>query len=185
MKQRVAVLGAKGAPEGVALLCGLAALVVLFGVLGLLDVPWVKHILGSRVNVHAVFGLFLCTLVAVRFHGRLKCAAPMLQADIRDLSRELSRMVYLSLYVVIGVRQIIGLADWLRPGGGVLEFGKFASDGDLQAIVGYGLVGLLLIRVLAFGFWLHWSRGGATVAGGAALLRAPDRNFEELPRSHP
>jgi hypothetical protein len=67
--------------------------------------------------------------------------------------------------------------------GGVLGFGKFAAAEDLQAIVAYGLVGLLLIRVLAFGFWLHWSRSGATVVAGATLLRASDRNFEELPRS--
>jgi cytochrome b561 len=179
MKQRVAVLGNKGAPEGVALILGLAALVVLFGVLGLLDGSWVEQILGSRINVRAMFGLFLCTLVAVRFHGRLKCGAPMLQTDICDLSRELSRMVYLSLYMVIGVRQIIGIADWLRPAG-VLEFGKFAADEDLQAIVAYGLVGLLLIRALAFGFWLHWSRSGVTAIDGAVLSRASGRNFEEM-----
>jgi hypothetical protein len=182
MKQRVADLGNKGAPEGAALLCALGALVVLFGILGLLDGSWVRQILGSRINVHAMFGLFLCALVALRFHGRLKCAAPMLQTDIRDLSRELSRMVYLSLYLVIGARQIIGLANWLRPGG-VLEFGKFAADEDIQAVVAYGLVGLLLIRVLAFGFWLHWSRSGASVIGRPALPGAHDRNIEELPRS--
>ena len=58
--------------------------------------------------------------------------------------------------MIVGVRQIIGLADGLRPGG-----------------------------ALEFGFWLHWSHSGATVADGATLLRAPGRNFEELPRSHP
>ena len=164
------------------MVCGLASLVVLFGVLGLLDGSWVKQIVGPRVNVYAIFGLFLCTLVAVRFHRGLQCAAPIYQTDIRDLSRELSRMVYLSLYMVIGIRQIIGLAYWLRPVG-ALEFGKFAAAEDIQAVVAYGLAGLLLIRVLAFGFWLHWSRGGATVISRAALLGAHDRNIEELPRS--
>jgi len=182
MKQRVADLGNKGAPEGVALLCGLASLVVLFGVLGLLDESWIEKVLGLRINVHGMFGLLLCTLISVRFYGRSKCAAPMLQSDIRDLSRELSRMVYLSLYVVIGVRQIIGLAAWHRPGG-VLEFGKFAADEDLRAIVVYGVVGLLLIRILALGLWLRWSRSGAAVVDGAAPLRASDRNLEVLPRS--
>jgi hypothetical protein len=182
MKQRVEDLGNKGAPEGAALLCGLASLVVLFGVLGLLVGSWVEQILGSRINVHAMFGLFLCALVSVRFYKRLQCAAPMLQIEIRDLSRELSRMVYLSLYMVIGARQIIGLAGWRSPGG-VLEFGEFAADEDLQAIVVYGLAGLLLIRVLAFGLWLRWFRSGAVVTGGAALLTGSDRNFEVLPRS--
>jgi cytochrome b561 len=154
MKQRVADLESEEVPEGVALLCGLASLAVLFGVLGLLDGSWVRQMLGSRVNVHAMFGLSLCTLVAVRFYGRLKHVAPMLHTDIRELSRELSRMVYLSLYAVVGLRQVIGLADWLRPGG-ALEFGRMAADEDMQAVVAYGLVGLLLIRVLAFGFWLQ------------------------------
>jgi hypothetical protein len=161
MKQHLADLGYKDTPEEVALSCALASLVVVFGVLGLLDQSWVKQTLGSWINVHAMFGVFLCSLVAARFHVRLTSAPRVLQADIRGLSRELSRMVYLFLYLVIGVRQIFGLANWLRPVG-ELEFGNFAADEDIRAVVAYGVVGLLLIRVLAFGFWLYWFRGGAT-----------------------
>jgi hypothetical protein len=169
MKQRVADLGNEGAPEVVVLLCGLASLVVLFGVLGLSDESWVRQCLGSRINAHMMFGLFLCSLIVLRFHCRLKRIAPMLrapllQAQIRDLSRELSRTVYLFLYMVIGIRQLAGLANWLMPGGAP-EPG-FAAGEDMRAIVVYGLVGLILIRVLAFGFWLHWSRGGGMTSRG-------------------
>jgi hypothetical protein len=164
MKQPATDLGNKEPPEGSALPCGLASLAVLFGVLGLLDGSWAEQLLGSRAGLHALFGLLLCSLVGVRFHRRLNWATPASQLDIRELSRELSRMVYLSLYAVIGLRQIIGLADWSWHGGTV-EFGR-SSDGDLQTVVAYGIVGLLFIRVLAFGTWLHVARVAATTIDG-------------------
>jgi hypothetical protein len=157
MKQRLADLGNKESPGGLALPCGLASLAVVSGVVGLLDGPWTRQILGSRVGIDALFGLLLCALVAVRFHRRLHCAAPASQSDIRELSRELSRMVYLSLYVVIALRQIVGFADW-SWNGGTMDFGKL-SDGALQTVVAFGIAGLLFIRVLAFGTWLRMARG--------------------------
>lgn len=158
MKQRAADLGSNESPEGTALPCILASLVLLFGVLGLLDGPWVTRILGSRVGLHALFGLFLYTLVAVRFHSGMNWAAPAPPSDIRRLSRELSRMVYLSLYAVIGLRQLVSLADWSSHGGS-MQFAKL-SDVDLQAILAYGIAGLFFIRLLAVGTWLRGARLG-------------------------
>jgi cytochrome b561 len=171
MKQRAADLESKGSPEGMA----------LSGVLGLLDGPWAAQVVGSRAGLHALFGSLLSALVAVRFHRRLNRAPPASQSDIHRLSRELSRMVYLSLYAVIGLRQIVGFADWSRHGGTV-EFGKL-SDGDLQAIVAYGIAGLLFVRVLAFGTWLYAAHGAAAMIDGTALVIASDRSFKRLPRS--
>jgi cytochrome b561 len=164
MKLRLADHVTKHTSEDAVLSCGLASLVFFCGVFGLLGESWVKQMLGSRIDLHAMFGVFLCTLVAVRFHARLKRTPRMPPADIRSLSRELSRMVYLSLYAVIGIRQILAFASRLSPAG-TREIGNFAADDDLQALVAYGLVGLMLIRALAFGF-----------------LGARDRNIEELPR---
>jgi hypothetical protein len=164
MKQPAADLGNKEPPEGWALPCGLASLALLFGLLGLLDGSWSERIPGSRGGLHALFGLLLCSLVAVRFHRRLNWATPASQSDIRELSRELSRMVYLSLYVVIGLRQIVCLAEWSWHGG-IVEFGR-SSEGDLQIVVTYGIVGLLFIRVLAFGAWQHAVRGAAITIDG-------------------
>jgi hypothetical protein len=181
MRQHAANLGSKESPERMVLLCGLASLAVLFGVLGLLDESWAEQVLGSRASLRALFGLFLCALVAVRFHRRLNWATPASQSDIRELSRELSRMVYLSLYAVIGLRQIVGFADWSWHGG-TMEFGK-SSDDALQALVVYGMVGLFFIRVLALGSWLYGTRSAAIMVDGAAMMKASDRDFEELPRS--
>jgi hypothetical protein len=162
MKQRVADPVSKESPEAMVLTCGLASLAVLFGVLGLLDESWAKQILESRVNLHALFGLFLCTLIVVRFHRRLDWVTPASQSEIRELCRELSRMVYLSLYVIIGLRQIVGLADWSWHGGNA-RFGK-GSDDALQTLVAYGILGLLFIRVLALGTSLHGARHAAAIA---------------------
>jgi hypothetical protein len=159
MKQRVADLGNTKSPAGTAWQCGLAALAVLFGVVGLFEGSWPSHILGQQFVLQAMFGVLLCVLVAVRFHRHWNWVSPAPHFDIRELSRELSRMVYLSLYVVIGLRQIVGFADCSWHGGSV-ECGTVA-DGGLQAVVAYGIAGLLFIRVLAFGTWLHSARVAA------------------------
>jgi hypothetical protein len=111
----------------------------------------------SLYRLHALFGLLLCILVAMRFHGRWTRNTLTSQYDIRELSRELSRLVYLSMYVIIGLRQAVNLADgvWHH---GTAEFGHLV-DGDLQTVVAYGVVGLVFIRVLALGTWLHATRG--------------------------
>jgi len=173
MKQRVADHACRQGPEGAAVLWSLASLVVLFGVLGLFGDSWPKRFVGSWVNLHAMFGLLLWIFVAARFHRGLKPASPIRQADIRGLSRELSRTVYLFLYAVIGIRQIIGIAGWLWHSEALVS-GEFAADDDLQVVIAYGLVALLLIRALAF---------GTTMARGAAIGKPSERNFGELPKT--
>jgi len=181
MKQRVADLGIDAAAGLAAWERGLAALIVVFGVLGLLDGSWPDPILGLRGSLHALFGLLLCTLIALRFHGHSIRRRSARQADIGELSRDLSRMVYLFLYVIIGLRQIMGFAILLCRGG----TGNFAADGDLQTVVACGVGGLLLIRGLAFAIRLHEARSVSVMIDVATMANAPDRNFDELPRSHP
>ena len=171
MKQRVADNECRHRPEGVSVLWGLASLAVLFGVLGLLDDPWPTRFLGPWINMHAMFGLLLWIFVAARFYTCWKFSRPMRQADIRSLSRELSRTVYLLLYAVVGIRQIIGIAGCLRHGGS-LAAGEFAPEDGLQAVIAYGVIGLLLIRALAF---------GTTAANGAMIGRASHGKFREFP----
>jgi hypothetical protein len=60
-------------------------------------------------------------------------------AEVRKYSRQLSRMVYLILYLVIGVKQIF------TPG-----FGMPAPTTDCQVILAYGLIALALIRLSAY-----------------------------------
>jgi hypothetical protein len=177
MKQRIVDLQIE-----VALPCALASLTVLFGVLGLFDGSWAERIFGSRADLHAIFGLLLCTLITAHFLLRLRRAVGAPPAYVCQLSRELSRMVYLLLYLIIGLRQMIGLADWLRYGS-TAGFAKFSANDDLLTVVAYGVVGLLLIRGLAFVVWRRGTRGATGTLNRAPMAKSSDPKLEQLPSS--
>src|ERR1700733_6689873 len=137
-----------------------ALLVVVIGVLSLLDGSWLRQILESWINIHALFGLLLCGLVLVRYQWLVRHSPGMMPTDIRDLSRHLSRIVYLLLSVVIGVRQSIGIFNSILHGGAV-DFSLFddrTSNGpdhagwnpkdDFQLLLATGLFVLIVVRVL-------------------------------------
>lgn len=144
-----------------------ALLVVVIGVLSLLDGSWLRHMLESWINIHALFGLLLCGLVLVRYQWRVRHSPGMLPTDIRELSQHLSRIAYLLLYVVIGVRQSIGIINSIWHGSAV-DFNLFddrTSNGpdragwnpkdDFQLLLATGLFVLILVRVLACRLWLR------------------------------
>jgi cytochrome b561 len=142
-------------------------LVVAIGVLGLLDGSWLRQMLESWINIHALFGLLLCGLVLARYQWRVRHSPCMPSADIRELSRHLSRIVYLLLYVVIGVRQSIGIINSTWHGS-PLDFNLFDDrfrngpdragwnpKDDFQLFLATGLLVLIIVRVLAFRLWLR------------------------------
>jgi len=142
----------------------LAAVVV--GVLGLLRGSWPRRVLESWINIHALFGLLLCGLVLARCRWCVKHSPRMPPADINELTRHLSRIVYLFLYVVIGVREVIGVVNALWHGGSV-DFNLFDErsrngpdyDGfdlrdDLQLFIGSVIVALVFVRALTCRLWL-------------------------------
>jgi len=144
-----------------------ALLVVVIGVLSLLDGSWLRQVLESWINIHALFGLLLCGLVLVRYQWRVRHSPGMLPTDIRELSRHLSRIVYSLLYVVIGVRQSIGIINSIWHGSAV-DFNLFddrTSNGpdragwnpkdDFQLLLATGLFVLIIVRVLACRLWLR------------------------------
>jgi cytochrome b561 len=152
----------------------MALLVVAVGVLGLIDGSWPRRMLESWINIHVLFGLLLCGLVVARYQWRVKHSPGMLPTDVRELSRHLSRTVYLLLYVVIGFRLSIGIVNCIWHGGAV-DFNLFdehfrngpdskAFDpkDDFQLFLASGLFALAIIRVLAFRIWLRLSDHAAT-----------------------
>jgi cytochrome b561 len=145
----------------------IAAAAVAVGVLGLLGASGPRQMLESWIDIHALFGLLLCSLVISRCRWRVKHSPRMLPADIRELSRHLSRIVYLLLYVVIGVRQLIGILNSIWHGG-AFDFNLFDDHfrngpdraswnpkDDFQLFLAAGLFALIFIRVLAFRLWLR------------------------------
>src|ERR1700683_5426723 len=102
----------------------IALVTVVIGVLGLVSASWPRQMLESWINIHALFGLLLCGWVFSRCWWRVKHSPRMLPADIRELSRHLSRIVYLLLYVIVGLRQFIGILNSIWHGGAV-DFNLF------------------------------------------------------------
>jgi hypothetical protein len=128
-------------------------LAVAIGVLGLLGASWPRQMLESWINIHALFGLLLAGWVFSRYRSPLTHPPRLLPADIHRLSRHLSRIVYLLLFLVIGVTEIIGMVGGLRHGG---EMGRntgypgFDPTDDFQWFFASGLFALVVVRVLAF-----------------------------------
>jgi cytochrome b561 len=127
------------------------------------------------MNVHALFGFLLCGLVLARYRWLVERAPHMLPSEIPELSRHLSRIVYLFLYVVIGAREVVGILNSLWHGGPVdfnlldarsrqgPDYGWFSTKDDFQMFFASGLFALIFVRVLA-------SRYGR-VPAGALLFR--------------
>jgi cytochrome b561 len=150
--------------------CGLGGLVVLVGVLGLLPDSWLTGAVQSKTAFHALFGSLLCGLVVVRFRWWLKSSPPASPLDIRRFTRELSRMVYLVLYLVTGATEIINIIgarqDGILP---ARDLGLLKPTSDSEAFLICGLIALVSIRVLAFWSWRRLVRAG----GAWSELAAP------------
>src|ERR1700723_4734107 len=144
-----------------------ALITVAIGVLGLQRDAWPRQMLESSINIHALFGLLLCGLVFARCRWCVKHSPPAARVDIRRLSRHLSRIVYLLLYVVMGLRQIIGILNSVWHGSAVdfnlfddrfrngPDYAGFNLKDDFQLFLVSGLITLAFVRVLAFRLWLR------------------------------
>jgi cytochrome b561 len=153
--------------RGLTFLYGCVAIVaVVVGVLGLLGATGLRQLLESWINVHALFGLLLCGLVLARCRWSIKHSPPMLPIDIRQLSRHLSRTIYLLLYVAIGVRELIAILNCVWHGGAVdfnlfdqrfrgPDYAGFNPKDDFQLFLASGFITLIFVRVLTFPLWLR------------------------------
>jgi hypothetical protein len=149
-----------------ALYAGIALVAVVIGVLGLIGASWPRQMLESWINIHALFALLLCGLVFSRCWWRVKHSPRMLPADIRELSRHLSRIVYLLLYSVVGLSQLISILDSFWHVGAVgfnlfderfrgPDYAGFNLKDDFQLFLATGLSVLIIVRVVAFRLWLR------------------------------
>jgi cytochrome b561 len=160
----------------------IAALVI--GVLGLLRHSGLRQMLESWINVHVLFGLLLCGLVFARCQWSVKHSPPMLPSDIRELSRHLSHIVYLLLYAVIGVREVIAILNSVWHGS-MVDFNLFDQrfrgpdhagfnpKDDFQLYLASGFIALIFLRVLTFTLW-------SRAVERAALAAPEDAKFHAL-----
>jgi hypothetical protein len=145
------------------LYAGFSMLVVAIGAIGLADVGRPRT-MWERGNLHALFALLVCAVVLARCRWCVQHAHLMPSLDRRELSRHLSRIVYLFLYAVLAARQGAAIADGLW-GGGASHFsllderfrgpdnGAFYPKDDFQLFIVSGLSALAFARVLVSRMW--------------------------------
>jgi hypothetical protein len=141
---------------------GMALVVIGVGVAGLSANCWLRTVVEPWINIHLLFGALLCGWLMVRIRVRVKQSPCMQPDDIHDMSRQNSRIAYLVLYAVVGIKLSAGivtsawngaqngfgpLADLFRNGPG-----SSLSDptGDYQMCPVSGLIALAFVRVMVF-----------------------------------
>jgi cytochrome b561 len=159
-------------PEALCAVVALAA--VATGVVGVLGASWPRRALESWINIHALFGLLLCGLVLARYRW---CVGHAFASDARGLSRHLSRMVYLVLYLVVGVSQILAILNHFIYGGAPAFnlFDDHSRNGpdhqgwnpgdDFQLFFACGLLALIFVRFLAYGVWSRTAKAPYSTPG--------------------
>jgi len=139
-----------------------AAVVVVIGVLGLMPLSPGRRFVESSIDIHALFGLSLCALIACRCCFRLRHCKSIPSGKSPDLRRHLSRIVHLILYLVIGARLGLGMLASFWPDqmpGSLLTGAPFhddPADHDYQLVLATGVGMLAMIRIATFGLRLRY-----------------------------
>lgn len=121
------------------------------GIAGLLQDSWPVVQLPSGVNLHAIFGAMLWLTVVTQFGLASLAGPPLGAAGVHELCRRLSRRVYLLLYVLFGVSQIVLMAPILWDSGahGAVHPAATPSPENLRDYLAYGVFALLTLHALA------------------------------------
>ncbi len=145
----------------------LFVLLVVVGILGLLHDSWPKHSQAFWINVHALFGLSLWTLLILRFAGRLKYPPPPAAAELSVANAQLARAVHLTLYALLFIIPIFGIVTFIWHGRSLdlglvqLNFGVaknpaiFEPTEDIHGYLAYGVFGLATAHAAA-ALWHHF-----------------------------
>ena len=161
-----------------ALRWGIAAVTVDLGVIALVRQSRLRDALESWIDIHVLFGLMLIGFSILSF-GTRRRRGPLSAADIREQSRWLSRMVYLMMYAIIGLRELLGMLGLvgseqvLRPG--------LAFTNDLHALALSALAALVTIRVVMYRMWLHASAPNHAAPLASAALSCSAESCSPVP----
>jgi cytochrome b561 len=147
----------------------------VIGTVGLLADSWPGALHRPGVNLHAIFGALLWLMVVAQF-SLANLAGPSLSgAGVHELRRRLSRRVYLLLYVLFGVSQLLRIAAMLWNSGeqGSLHPAIVPSPENLRDFFAYGVFALLTIHALAAAQCQSLKRFGARQSISARRPPAP------------
>jgi cytochrome b561 len=152
-----------------------ALLIVWVGFLGLMHDSWPKESHVFWINIHALFGLGLWSLVIARYWWRVTHTPPGLPTSIGPPYRHLSHTVHLCLYALLFITPIIGIVTFIWHGR-VFDLGLFRVDfrvpsnravfgptEDIHGYLAYALFALAGVHIAA-ALWHHFIRRDGILA---------------------
>lgn len=142
---------------------GMAVLTILVGTYGQIHDALVSQATRSS-DLHIGFGAILICSVALCIRSRITSPAGRAVDDIYT-ARQLSRLVYVLLYTLAGLREIANIGVYLGLGGtfdlGWIAIGhsnmgappELPTMDTFQIYVLYGTIAIILIRVKSGALW--------------------------------
>src|SRR6202012_4359868 len=88
-------------PGAIAFHSTMFGLVVIVGILGLMHDSWPKKTQSFWINVHALIGILLWSVLLARLAYRLRHSPPALPEGLGSVSRTLSSPVHWGLYALM------------------------------------------------------------------------------------
>jgi hypothetical protein len=140
-----------------------ASFATLIGVCSLRSDVWPAMYLRGSLDLHLLFASALCASAAARTERLLSCRTRG-EIEPRDSLRQLSRSLYLQIYLVIGISELIDLLRGPLSGHryvsalfqpAAFELGRLEPTRDLKLLVAYGLAAAVLSRVAASALYAH------------------------------
>lgn len=138
----------------------MALIVIAVGVSGLNANCWLRNVVEPWINIHLLFGALLGGWLTIRVRMRVRQSPCMQPSEIREMSRQLSRVAYLVLFTVIGIRLCVSIVasvwsgrysllhELFIKGPGGSGSSIFDPKDDYQMCLVSGLVALAFVRVV-------------------------------------
>ncbi len=134
-------------------------MVAAVGVLSLFHTSFARRMIESWINIHLLFGMLLCGLVLARYRWQLRELRRVPPGYVRELTSHLACIVYLMLYVVVGLRLGIGIVGSLLHDGSSHydllgdPFHNGTDTGEFRMLLATGICVLVVERLLALRLW--------------------------------
>ncbi len=149
-----------------------AVLVAVVGTIGVVHDSLPEEDQGFWINLHAIIGLLLLTVVLLRIWWRSTHTPPALPPESGALSRRFSYPVHMLLYVLLVVIPLLGIVTFVWHGR-MFDFGLFKVDlgvqknraifhptEDIHGWLAYSLFTLVGLHVLAALWHQFYRRDG-------------------------
>jgi len=148
---------------GTALQYILVVAVIASGELVLLNTSLLRGATQEVVHIHVLFGVLLLSFVVARFRWSMTPAVLQSPSETYARFRHLKRLVYLLLYCIIAIRQLVGIVTFYWFGkafdfdfaelhsSGNFHLLGFDPDSDGHCFIACGVLAQGVVRLLMLG----------------------------------